>query len=131
MYFLNCDSKEKLERILKLPARGDEQDWDIELGDQARAEEFIAMIPSPDLTPDDRLALVALAIASLDRRLLEGGAIGALWRKMEGILSAEPELYQGLLKYWDVKGEATPDADGFEISPYVRQHLLSHRREPL
>lgn len=59
-------AREAVNALLSLPATGIEQDWEIELGDPARLEDFLQVLASnpPDL--DIRCALGLLTLATID-----------------------------------------------------------------
>ena len=69
MEFLTGRAAKRLEHVLALPARGDEQDWDVELADGDRLEEFIARFPEFEADDECAFAMAALIIASFDERL--------------------------------------------------------------
>ncbi|ASP34348.1 CPCC family cysteine-rich protein [Labrenzia sp. VG12] len=118
-----------LTETLQLPARGDEQDWEIELADEARLEEFISLFP--DLASDDEYAyaMVALIIASFDDRLGQrlypfGGEYidqmreadfdvsrmytqdeRRLWLEISRILNSRVCLFDWLIRYWSSADE--------------------------
>ena len=62
-------AEDTLNRMFSLPATGGEQDWNVELGDEDRVEEFIARYPQ--LKTDDELAfgLAWLIVTSFDFRI--------------------------------------------------------------
>lgn len=66
MYILYKEDIDYLNKLLNLPARGDEQDWDIELADPARLSEFLATFKAYNLTLSVKKAFLALIIASYD-----------------------------------------------------------------
>jgi len=53
-------------RLLLLPTSGKEQDWDIELADAIRLDEFLNVLDHQHLSDDQKHALMALIIASYD-----------------------------------------------------------------
>lgn len=106
-----------LERELSLPATGEEQDWDIELADPSRVDEFLRYLESHDLSEDARFALMALIIASLDDLSYEGDLDAGLVKRTVALLEAGRPLYDDLILYWRQDGESP---DGFNISPTMR-----------
>lgn len=69
MHILYKEDIDYLNKLLNLPASGDEQDWDIELADPARLSEFLATFRAYDLTLSVKKAFLALIIASYDQLL--------------------------------------------------------------
>ncbi|WP_346912803.1 hypothetical protein [uncultured Roseibium sp.] len=62
-------AEDTLCRMFSLPATGEEQDWEVELADDGRVEEFLARYP--EIKDDDELAfgLTWLIVASFDFRI--------------------------------------------------------------
>jgi hypothetical protein len=58
-------SKEMLNRLLRLPATGDEQDWEVELADPARIAEWLALFEAAELDLEARSALALLLLCSI------------------------------------------------------------------
>jgi hypothetical protein len=104
---------------LHLPYTGTEQDWDIEMANPDRVGEFIAYYQTASLSADEKMALMALILASYEDLLNEQQVHqDEQWPKIEAILKQEKKLYPELLSYWDVQGDM-PD-DQFKITPLIR-----------
>ncbi|MBD1546696.1 hypothetical protein [Roseibium aggregatum] len=69
MKYVTRYAEDTLSRMFSLPATGQEQDWEVELADDDRTEEFLAGYP--EIKDDDELAfgLVWLIVASFDFRI--------------------------------------------------------------
>lgn len=120
--FPTKDAIAHLNQALRLPATGREQDWDIELADPGRAEEFVAYAETHDLPPEQRLALMSLILGSLEDLSQAGGLQPALWARAQSLLDADRGLYGGLVKRW-----AGGNGDGFSISPLLRVGMRAGR----
>lgn len=59
------DAVTRLNSILNLPARGHEQDWEIEMADEARVPEWLALLHNGSLGFEDRAALALLIMHSV------------------------------------------------------------------
>jgi hypothetical protein len=145
--FMECvtgRASDHLTEALQLLARGDEQDWEIELADGDRLEEFIARYP--EFAPDDEyaFAMAALIIASFDERV--GGRLypvdgeymdqmrgvdfdvsrmyteeeRKLWKQVANILKSRLCLFDWHLHYWSCDEE--PDF-GFACILFFRNEF--------
>lgn len=120
---------EYINRMFSLPARGDEQDWDLELADPDRVEEFLSRFPEIEHTDELAFALMSLIVASFDELAYAGmkkppeddweckdvfrasgydaNAIYAakdieLWDRISAILKARPGFFDGIICYWSL-----------------------------
>lgn len=105
-----------LNRALNLPATGREQDWDIELADPDRAGEFVAYLESHTLDRDEKRALMALILGSLEDLAYKEGVSAELWDRVRRLLREDLGLYADLVERW---GPKEGDPDGFAISPLL------------
>ena len=94
-------AEDTLNQMFSLPATGGEQDWNVELADDGRVEEFLARYPQ--LRDDDELAfgLTWLIVTSFDFRI---------WDRMSEIE----------LDFYDIMENC-----GFDVTKaYTREELL-------
>jgi hypothetical protein len=105
-----------LNRVLHLPATGREQDWDIELADPDRTSEFTAYLENNTLNEDERRALMALILGSLEDLAQKEEVSTKLADRIKRLLRADTTLYADLIKRW---GPREDDPDGFAISAMV------------
>lgn len=106
-----------LNQALHLPATGREQDWDIELADPDRVDEFVSYFESHSLSEGEKQALMALILGSLEDLANREAVPSALWDRVERLLQAKPDLYSDLVAQWGPKRD---DPDGFAISSLLR-----------
>ena len=107
-----------LNKVLRLPATGREQDWDIEMADPNRVNEFLRYAETNTLDEDNRLDLMALIFGSLNDLSDREGAVPAeIWVRIQRLLRVDLVLYADLIKRWSI-GDADPE--GFAISPLMR-----------
>lgn len=106
-----------LNLALRLPASGREQDWEIELADPERADEFAAYLEEHTFDADERFALMALTLGSLEDLAQRGRVSVELSDKIIRLLRADRALYAGLIETWSSKHDAL---DGFAISPLLQ-----------
>lgn len=116
---LQRPSLANLEKLLRLHATGFEQDWDVELADADRVGEFLRAYDEVQLTTDDRVALMALIVASVDRFLGEEGRVPDEWSRIEALLVKDHVLHAQTIKYWACEDADEPEG-WFSITPLVR-----------
>ena len=106
-----------LNQALRLPATGQEQDWDIELADPDRVGEFVAYFERHALSEGEKHALMALILSSLEDLSNKKEVSTELWDRIKRLLQADQDLYADLVKQW---GPRNDDLDGFAISPLLQ-----------
>ena len=106
-----------LNQALRLPATGREQDWDIELADPDRVDEFAAYLENHTSSEGEKHALMALILGSLEDLSNREEVSTELCDRIKRLLRADPGLYADLVKQWGPKND---DPDGFAISPLLQ-----------
>jgi hypothetical protein len=106
-----------LNKALNLPATGREQDWDIELADANRVNEFVDYFENHALDKEYKLALMALIMGSLEEASCGKSIPKEIWERVTRLLRSDPTLYADLVKRWAPQGD---DHDDFAISKLVR-----------
>lgn len=96
------------------------QDWEYEVGDARRLDDFIAAYQSGDLDEDERFTLMAMILASLDD-LGEAASADVRWDTVRGLLEANIALHAYSIWYWASAESALEDA--WYIAPLVRPVL--------
>ncbi|RPE06025.1 hypothetical protein EGT74_27130 [Chitinophaga lutea] len=110
---------EHVSKELSLPFTGTEQDWDIEMADQRRVDEFVAYYKENDLSKEVKYAIMSLILASYDDFLNEKDLDkDNKWNEIKVILKSEKEIFTNLINYWSV---GTETANVFRITPLIRE----------
>ncbi|WP_121808078.1 hypothetical protein [Mucilaginibacter kameinonensis] len=125
MHILYKEDTDYLNKLLNLPARGDEQDWDIELADPARLSEFLATFRAYDLTLSVKKAFLALIIASYDDLLqYDPDDDDFYWTSIKRIIEPEKQEHLALLQYWAF-GNLPPEENNtkFRVTSRVKSYL--------
>ena len=115
--YLTRDAIIFINAILHLPSTGREQDWDIELADPDRADEFVSFLEQNTLTVEQKIALMSLILGSFEDLVIQKRAPRELWERIRRLLQEDRNLYFALMKRW------VPDtigSDGYAISHLVR-----------
>lgn len=122
MRFRTAQAINNLNNALKLPATGQEQDWDIELADAKRIQEFMSLYSERDWSEDELFAFMSLIIASYDDVIREHGHQPETWSQIANLIFQQPTLHRSTLEYWACLDEEIPEYR-FHISPYIREVL--------
>ncbi len=117
---LTKDAIEYLNKNLSLPATGMEQDWEIELADLNRIEEFVLFYRNSSLGEEEKKALMSLVVASYDDYLNEKFTSNDRYEnEIKDLLKLDKHLFSELLDYWSLNGENDSE-DYFKITPLIR-----------
>lgn len=111
-----------LNRAFGLPATGDEQDWDLELSNKDRIEEFMVFYETKSLSKVQKQELMKLIISSLDDLAWDGDIPVIFWIQFIGLALRDKSLHQESLNYWACWRAAGPESE-FKISPLIRETL--------
>jgi hypothetical protein len=113
---------EKLNMLLNLPYMDWMQDWDIQLADSNRIQEFCDAYERENLDSNEKQALMALIIASYNNYLEERGNEMVLWDKIAALLRRDLDLHKPTLLYWscDNSEEITGE---FAVTPSIKALL--------
>lgn len=104
---------------LNLPVTGGEQDWDIELADPTRIEEFVMLFKQDSgLDTEQKYALMALILASYEDALQGGQPLNGSWDYIKKTLKNDL-TYSDLIEYWSLPTENN-EGNLFGITPYIR-----------
>ncbi|MCE1169519.1 MAG: hypothetical protein LWX70_15640 [Sphingobacteriia bacterium] len=119
MMILRKEIIEQLSRKLSLPYMGFEQDWDVELADKNRIDEFISCYNENDLSAEMKYATMSILLASYDDFLNDKELdIDYRWYEIEIILKSEKGIFRDLIEHWAVDSEIE---NIFRITPLIRE----------
>lgn len=119
MMILRKEIIEQLSRKLSLPYMGFEQDWDVELADKNRIDEFISYYNENDLSAEMKYATMSILLASYDDFLNDKELdIDYRWYEIEIILKSEKGIFRDLIEHWAVDSEIE---NIFRITPLIRE----------
>jgi len=112
---------EQLSKELLLPYTGIEQDWDIEMADSNRINDFLKFFQQNDLSVDEKIAVMSLILASYEDFLNENDLeIDNRWKDVSSILETERVIFVDLINYWSLNNEVEED-NLFRITPLMRK----------
>jgi hypothetical protein len=108
-----------------LPNRPDMQDWEWEVADPTRLDEFIDAYQSGNLDDDERFTLMEIIIQSFED-LGQRSELDPRWQRILGILDRNIELHACSVWYWSVLDGESRD-EQFWVTPSMRSILARHR----
>ena len=109
---------EQISKELSLPFTGMEQDWDIEMADSNRVNDFLEFYIESDLSDDKKMAVMSLILASYEDFLNDNDLeIDDRWNKIRSILDSEKLIFVDLIDYWSLRNEVD---NIFQITPLMR-----------
>ena len=118
---LKKETIEQLSNDLLLPFTGLEQDWDIEMANSNRLDDFLRFYQENNLSRDKKTALMSLIVASYEDFLNENNIeIDKRWNDIRFILESERMIFLDLINYWSLSNEVEED-NFFRITPLVRE----------
>jgi len=111
---------EQLSKELSLPFTGREQDWDIEIANSNRINDFLKFYKDNDLSNDKKVAIMSLMLASYEDFLNERNIeIDDTWNEIKSVLESERVIFVELIHYWSLDNEVEED-NLFLITPLIR-----------
>lgn len=119
MMILRKEIIEQLSRKLSLPYMGFEQDWDVELADKNRIDDFISYYNENDLSAEMKYATMSILLASYDDFLNDKELdVDYRWYEIEIILKSEKGIFRDLIEHWAVDSEIE---NIFRITTLIRE----------
>ena len=119
MLILEQNAINFLNKELRLPTTGFEQDWDIELANANRIIEFIEFYDNTLLSNDKKIALMALIVGSLEDLANIEPVDQSLWKQIEELLCDNYHLFKSIIDYWSLSNEKNYN-DIFAITTLMR-----------
>ena len=117
---------DSLARRFKLPNDPSMQDWEIQVADSSRIDEFLAGYQSGELTEDARFVLMQTIIESFE--LLEADLKETPgWKQVLALIEREIDVHISSVWYWaDLENLEFP-SQSWRVSPWMREILARHR----
>jgi hypothetical protein len=101
------------------------QDWEWEVADSTRIDEFLAAYLSGELTSDERFTLMETLLQSFEESTLDLAA-DTRWRQVLAQLEMHLDLHAYSIWYWSDL-DSTDLRDSFRLTPFIREILGRHR----
>lgn len=114
-YFLDQKAINSLDKKLGHTPSGSEQDWELELSDPTRIDEYITLYNQGNLTISERRALIALLLSALDAIFEIALPPEQVLDETRKIICRDHSIYADILEDW-----VADELDDFDVSPYLR-----------
>ncbi|WP_379359863.1 MULTISPECIES: hypothetical protein [unclassified Paenibacillus] len=112
----------KLAEKLNLPEPDEySQDWEYEVADTSRINEFLFSYENLILKCEEKFALMIVIISSFNDLLSEKGMEFTVWEQIKRNLVSDIEIHMNTILYWSRVEEELEDS--WHITPYMREVL--------
>ncbi len=92
-----------------LPYDDSMQDWEWEVADAARFEEFFVAYSSSDISEDEAFSLMEILLQCIEA-MPDEEQVSCSWQAIESHLKANMSIHLSTIKYWACLGENDPIA---------------------
>ena len=114
------ESIEKLSRELKLPEPDEfSQDWQYEVADSNRLEEFVIFYLNNKLNKSEKFTLMSLILESASDCVQRESLNCKTWEQITKILTYDIDINEQILEYWACDDDKIEDC--FYITPLIRK----------
>jgi len=122
-----AEARISLASRFNLPYHDDMQDWECEVADESRFQEFLSAYQLPELTDAERFSLMEVLIQCVEDKADKPDSAAA-WQALESHLIRAKMLHLSTIQYWASDGETEPN-HCFFVAPAMRR-LLRHSVTP-
>ena len=114
-------ARQRLAALLRLPNAPGMQDWEWEVADAERIEEFLSLYEAGGLGEDERFALVEILIQSFEdsSRDLPGDPA---WKRLLALLERNLDVHRYSVWHWSAV-ESAAQEDMWRVSRFLRPLL--------
>lgn len=117
--YVTREAIESLVKKLSLPKPGPfTQDWEYEVADDTRINEFLSCYESKILNEEEKFALMIVIIESLNDAIEKSDVSEPILRKAKELLLKNIAIHTNTILYWSLEGEDLEDC--FAITPFIR-----------
>ncbi|NOU87515.1 hypothetical protein GC102_17235 [Paenibacillus sp. LMG 31460] len=117
--YVTREAIESLVKKLSLPEPGPfTQDWEYEVADVTRINEFLSFYENSSFNEEERFALMIVIIESLNDAIEKGDVDESILRKAKELLLKDKAIHTNTIIYWSLESEDLEDC--FAITPFIR-----------
>ena len=104
------------------------EEWEHEVSDHTRIDEFLVAYETAGMSDDEKFTLMQTIIDSFDSLAHRGGDLSSdsRWQRTLKFLNENIRLHAYAVWYWSCP-DAVNDDELFYVSPFIRQILAAHR----
>jgi hypothetical protein len=121
LHLPSSSARRALATKFNLPYSDEMQDWEWEVADAARFEEFLGVYQDTDLGDDERFSLMEVLVQCAED-VSDTPEFGVFWYALKPLLQSRFELHRSTIEYWAVLEEEDPTAR-FLVSEPMRELL--------
>lgn len=99
------------------------QDWEWEIADVNRFDEYVNLYASDDLSDDEKISLMELILQSTEESESDS-ILKARWLRVVSLLRRNVTLHESSIRYW-ARTDAVCTDEQFRLSDLVRTVLAS------
>ncbi|MCM3879740.1 MAG: hypothetical protein ND807_06515 [Vicinamibacterales bacterium] len=117
---------DSLAKRFDLPNTRDMQDWEWEVADRSRIDEFMSAYESGDLSEDEQFVLMEILLqsfADLEAPL----EVDDRWARVLRWLDENIDVHAHSVWYWSDLDQEMDKYEGWSVTPFVREVLVKHR----
>jgi len=115
------EARKSLAKRFQLPYFDDMQDWEWEVADVTRFQEFLAAYTSHGLNEAERWSLMEVLVQCVEDMQGDSERTRA-WLSLEPLLRSGASLHGETIRYWSLEEESDPD-NLFSVSLAMRELL--------
>ncbi|BFT70082.1 hypothetical protein [Paenibacillus sp. P36] len=117
--YVTREAIESLVKKLSLPKLEPfTQDWEYEVADDTRIDEFLSCYESLTLNEEEKFALMIVIIGSLNDAIEKEDVSDSIMRKAKELLLKDIAIHTNTILYWSLESEDLEDC--FAITPFIR-----------
>ena len=110
---------DKLAETFSLPNTSAMQDWEWQVADSGRIEEFLNEYKKQSITDDERFTLLEILLQSFEETETDLNK-NELWQEMLGLAKQNHKLHAHTIWYWS-DFENDNEEDQWKVTPYMRK----------
>lgn len=116
------EAVERLSKELNLPEPDEfSQDWQYEVADSNRIEEFVKFYLDNNLNKSEKFTLMSLILESTNDSVQNKSLNCETWEQIAKILTNDTDINKQILEYWACGDDKIEDS--FYITPLIRKIL--------
>lgn len=102
-----------------LPYADSMQDWEWEVAEAAKFDEFLGVYRDVNLPDEERASLMEMLLQCIEETE-SASDFASFWSAIEPLLVARAALHRPTIAYWSCLSEAAPE-HCFRVSPFMRR----------
>jgi len=119
--YVTKEAVDSLTQKLDLPKNdGFSQDWEYEVSDSSKVEEFLYSYENLGLNKDEKYALMTIIISSYNDAIEEGTMDERTKEKIKFLLLSEVDIHRNIILNWAMLDEEDIE-NCYAIAPFMRE----------